>query len=82
MNKKAISPYSSVVEFLCKELDISKFQVDLMMRIHPPLAKVNEYKLKEIIDFLKEEGVDMILVFKRPRILCHSLKTIKVITLY
>lgn len=76
-NRLALSPYQSVTDYICKRLGLTEIQVQLFASKHPPVMRVKVAKLKEVIDFLYSEGFTSQQIFNTPRILCHSLKTIK-----
>lgn len=77
-NRLALSPYQSVTDYICKRLGLTEIQVQIFANKHPPVMRVKVAKLKEVIDFLYSEGFTSQQIFNTPRILCHSLKTIKV----
>lgn len=72
-----LSPHTSVTDFLCDRLQLSPERLELMMAKHPAVRTVHVSKLKEIIDFLYLEGFNSSQIYSSPRVLCHSLVTLK-----
>lgn len=72
-----LSPHTSVTDFLCDCLQLSPEKLEIMMAKHPAVRTVHVPKLKEIIDFLYLEGFNSSHIYSSPRVLCHSLVTLK-----
>lgn len=72
-----LSPHTSVMDFLCDQLQLSPERLELMLARHPAVRAVQVSKLKEIIDFLYLEGFSSEQIYNSPRVLCHSLVTLK-----
>ncbi|KAL1124134.1 hypothetical protein AAG570_001904 [Ranatra chinensis] len=76
-NRAAMAPLTSSKEYLCQRLDMTDWEAAAFAARHPPVMRVQVSKLKEILDFLMAEGFTQKQIYNTPRILCHSLVTIK-----
>lgn len=76
-NRLAMGHYKNVVDYLKERLDMTDSQTIVFSKKHPPVMHVKVAKLKEMIDFLYSEGFKPIQIYHTPRILCHSVVTIK-----
>ncbi|RZF33130.1 hypothetical protein LSTR_LSTR004816 [Laodelphax striatellus] len=76
-NRSAREPFADDEAYLCHRLSITPETVEELYHRHPPLRCVQTTKLKDILDYLFAEGFEAVDICRFPRILCHSLLTIK-----
>ncbi|XP_039280307.1 transcription termination factor, mitochondrial-like [Nilaparvata lugens] len=76
-NRNAREPFADDEAYLCHRLNIAPETVEDLYQRHPPLRCVQTTKLRAILDYLFAEGFQSIDICRSPRILCHSLLTIK-----
>lgn len=76
-NKKILGTDSSIEEYLSKRLECSLENAKYLTEKNPAIIKMNSSKVKEMLDYLYEQGYTPAHVIRVPRILVHSLETTK-----
>ncbi|KAJ9586495.1 hypothetical protein L9F63_019853 [Diploptera punctata] len=77
LSRKEVLGESSVVEYLTQQLECDVETVEFLASKHPILLKKHVTKLNEVFDFLYAEGFTPQQVIQVPRIMFHSVETIK-----
>lgn len=67
----------SLIEYLSEKLDCSDEQVKFLLTKLPALKTKRMKKIQEMLDFLYTKGFKPIHVYRMPKILLHSVTTIR-----
>ncbi|XP_067007907.2 transcription termination factor, mitochondrial isoform X2 [Anabrus simplex] len=76
-SRELLGSHPSVVSYLCHRLECSAEMLEFLSCKAPQMLKVNVPKLKEVLDFLYQEGFTPQQVCQVPRVLNHSLRTLQ-----
>lgn len=76
-NRKILGSNSTVEEYLSKRLECSLDSAKYLTEKYPAIMKMSILKMKEILDYLYEQGYTPVHVCRVPRILVHSQETTK-----
>jgi len=67
----------STAQYLAKRLNVSMEAIRIISSKYPSILRVSPIKLKEVLDFLLNEGFYPFHILKTPRVLTHSLLTLQ-----
>lgn len=66
----------SLIEYLSQKLDCTDIQVKVLLTKLPALENKSMKKMQEMLDFLYTKGFKPIHIYRVPKILLHSVKTV------